>query len=92
MGSYYIIIISGFGATNTKIYTENMNGELYRDVLQNEMKQFLAKHPVQGKMVFQQDLVPWHTSNILKKQIVKLKLRVFDWAPKSLDLNPIEVL
>ena len=25
--------ISGFGTTNAKIYTENMNGELYCDVL-----------------------------------------------------------
>ena len=30
--------IFGFGATNAKIYTENMNGELYYGVLQNEMK------------------------------------------------------
>ena len=30
--------ISGFGTTNAKIYTENMHGELYYDVLQNEMK------------------------------------------------------
>ena len=54
-------IISGFGATDAKIYTENMNGELYCDVLQNEVRQFLAKTPAQGKMVFQQDLTQWHT-------------------------------
>ena len=51
------------------------------------MKQFLAKSPVQRKMVFQQDLVPWHTSNVVKEQTVELRLRVFDWAPKSPDLN-----
>ena len=50
--------ILGFGTTNKKIYTTYMNGELYCDVLQNEVKQFLAKMPAQGKMVFQQDLVP----------------------------------
>ena len=36
--------ISGFGTTNANIYTENMNGELYCDVLQNEVKQILAKN------------------------------------------------
>ena len=42
--------------------------------------------------MFQQDLAPWHTSNIVKEKIVKLKLRVLDWAPKSSDLNPVEML
>ena len=69
-----------------------MNGEFYCDVLQNEVKQFLAKTPAQGKMVFQQDLSPWHTSNIVKEKIVKVKLRVLDCAPKSPDLNPVEML
>ena len=83
--------ISGFGTTNAKIYTENMNGELYCDVLQNEMQQFLAKIPAQGKMVFQQDLTSWHTSNIVKEKIAKVKLIMLDWALKSPDLNPVEV-
>ena len=30
--------ISDFGATNAMVYTENTNGELDRDVLQNEAK------------------------------------------------------
>ena len=35
--------ISGFGTTNAKVYIKNTNGELYCDVLQNEVKQLLAK-------------------------------------------------
>ena len=62
--------ICGFGATNMKIYTENMNGELYCNVLKNEVKQFLAKTPLQRKMVFQQDLALWHTSHVVKEKIV----------------------
>ena len=31
-------------------------------------------------------------SNIVKQKIAKLKLDVLDWAPKSPDLNPIEML
>ena len=56
------------------------------------MKQFLAKTPAQGRMVLQRDLAPWHTSNVVKEQIVKLKLRVLDWAPKSPDLSSVEIL
>ena len=44
--------ISDFGATNAKIYFGSMNGELCCNVLQNEVKQFLAKTPAQGKVVF----------------------------------------
>ncbi|CAM4796680.1 unnamed protein product [Rotaria magnacalcarata] len=84
--------ISGFGTTNARIYTENTNGELYCDVLQKEVKQLLTKSPAQRKMVFQQDLAPWHTSNIVKEKIIRLKLKMLDWAPKSPDLNPVEML
>ena len=84
--------ISDFGTTNARIYTENMNGHLYCDVLQNEVKQFLAKTPATTKMLFQQDLAPWDTSNMVKEKIVKLKLNVLERAPKSPDLNPVEML
>ena len=56
------------------------------------MNQFLAKIPAQGKMVFEQDLISWHTSNVVEEKIAKLKLRMFDWAPKSPDLNLVERL
>ena len=44
------------------------------------------------KFFFQQDLAPWHTSNIVKDKISKLKLNVFDWVPTSPDLNPVDML
>ena len=84
--------ISGFGTTTAKVYTEDMNGQLYCDVLETELKRFMAKFPKKTKMVYQQDLAPWHTSNKVKDKIAKLKLNVLDWAPKSPDLNPIEML
>ena len=84
--------ISDFGATNAKVCTANMNRRLCCDVLQNEIKRFLAKIPTQGKIVFQPNLAPWYTSNIVKEKIVKPKLGLFDWAPKMPDLNPVEML
>ena len=50
--------ISDFGATSAEFYTKNMNVELYCNVLQNEVKQYLAKTLAQEKMVLQQDLTP----------------------------------
>ncbi|CAF3398923.1 unnamed protein product [Rotaria socialis] len=84
--------ISGFGTTIAKIYTENMNGQLYCNILQTELKRSMAKFLKKTKMIYQQDLAPWHTSGIVKEKITKLKLNVLDWAPKSPDLNPIEML
>ncbi|CAF2016844.1 unnamed protein product [Rotaria magnacalcarata] len=84
--------ISGFGATAARIYMENMDGKLYCDVLQHQLKHSMAQIPKTTKILFQQDLAPWHTSNIVKEKIAKLRLDVLDWAPKSPDLNPVEML
>ena len=69
-----------------------MNGQLYCDVLETELKRSMAKFSKKAKMVYQQDLAPCHTSSIVANKIAKLKLNVLDWAPKSPDLNPIEML
>lgn len=41
---------------------------------------------------YQHDRAPWHTSNVVEQKSCDLKLNLFDWAPKSPDLNPIEML
>ncbi|CAF3398489.1 unnamed protein product, partial [Rotaria socialis] len=69
-----------------------MNGQLYFSILQTELKRSMAKFPKKTKMIYRQDLAPWHTSGIVKDKITKLKLNVLDWAPKRPDLNPIEML
>ena len=84
--------ISGFSAMAAKIYMENMDRKLYCDVLQHQLKHSMAQIPKNTKIFFQQDLAPWHTSNIMKEKIAKLKLALLDWAPKSPDLNSIEML
>ena len=84
--------ISGFGATAARIDMENMDGKLHCDVLQHQLKHSMAQIPKATKILFQQDLAPWQRSNIVKEEIAKLKLDVLDWAPKSPDLNPIEML
>ena len=81
--------ISAFGTTATKIYTENMNGKLYCDVLQHQLKSQMTK---KKSNLFQQDLARWRASNIAKEKIANLKLDVLDCAPKRPDLNPMKML
>ncbi|CAF1417313.1 unnamed protein product [Didymodactylos carnosus] len=69
-----------------------MNGQLYCDVLQKELKQSMTKIPKKTEIIFQQDLAPWHTSNTVKDKTAKLKLKVFGWSPKCLDLKPTAIL
>ena len=63
--------ISGFGTTTAKICTENINGQLYCDVLETELKRFVAKFPKKTKLIYQEDLTQCHTSNIVKDKITK---------------------
>ena len=42
--------------------------------------------------MFEQDLTPWRSSNIVKEKIVKLKLRMFNWALKRPALNSVEMV
>ena len=50
--------ISCFGITTVKVHKENINGQLYRDVLETEPKHSMATFPKEIKMIYQEDLVP----------------------------------
>jgi transposase len=84
--------ISGRGTMIPRLYSENMNGTLFCDVLEQELKQSIEKLPNKNEIVFQQDLAPWHTSNIDKKKMDKMGWKVLKWTLESPDLNPIEML
>ena len=73
---------------STKIWTDR----LYCNILSGELKWSMAKLHDKVKIIYQQDLAPWHTSEIFKAKIDKMKLKVLDWPAKSPDLNPIEMV
>jgi len=84
--------ISGEGTTMARIFEDSMNGILYCDVLQNELKKSIAQLPKKMPYMFQQDLAPWHTSKLVSEKITKMKLNMLEWVSKSPDLNPVEML
>ena len=50
----------------------------------------MAKLHDKGKIISQQDLAPWHISNMVKAKMKKIKYKVLNWPTKSTNLNPIE--
>ena len=84
--------ISRDGTTMARIFNDSMNGTVYCAVLETELKQSLKLFRRKNDYLFQHDLAPWHTSNLVKAKIAKMKLNLLPWVAKSPDLNPIEML
>ena len=69
----------------------NLDGELYTDILRDElMKTIKYYHLDEGEVIFQQDNDPKHTSRVAKEALNDLDLNVMEWPSQSPDLNPME--
>lgn len=69
----------------------NLDGELYTDILRDELMKTIKYYQMdQGEVIFQQDNDPKHTSRVAKDALEDLDLNVMDWPSQSPDLNPIE--
>jgi hypothetical protein len=79
------------GTVGFHIFTENMNGELYREILTQNL--FEQAHQLLGdEWIFQQDNDPKHRARLTVELLEDRCPRVLDWPSYSPDLNPIENL
>lgn len=69
-----------------------MNGELNCNILDGEVKRSIDKLHDKQNIIDQHDLAPWHKSKIVMEKFEKLKFKLLDWAPRSCDLTPIEMI
>lgn len=69
----------------------NLDGELYTDILRDELMNTIEYyHLDQDQVIFQQDNDPKHTSRVAEDALDELGLDVMKWPAQSPDLNPIE--
>ncbi len=69
-----------------------MDSTKYCEILKKHLIPSINRLPKEKKYTYQHDLAPWHTSNIVKEQITKLKINMLEWPPNSPDLNVVEEL
>lgn len=73
----------------------NMNKELYKEILQDDLEQTIQYACREldldrDQIIFQQDNDPKHTSNLVKKYLKEQSYKTIEWPAQSPDLNPIE--
>jgi len=79
------------GVVGFHCFIENMNGELYRDILTKNL--FTSATRILGRRwSFQQDNDPKHRAKLTTILLQEKCPRVLDWPSYSPDLNPIENL
>src|ERR1700759_4476372 len=71
----------------------NLNKELYRDILQDDVLGTYREHHMNwGSFYFQQDNDPKHTAKIVKAWFEEKNVDLLDWPPNSPDINIMENL
>ena len=69
----------------------NLNAELYRQILKEELMYSLRYYNLAPKdIIFQHDNDPKHKAKIVQRWLKNNKIRTISWPSKSPDLNPIE--
>jgi len=70
-----------------------MNGELYQEILIDELMRTISANDLDiNEVIFQHDNDPKHTATKTKRWLDKHDIKVLDWPTYSPDLNPIKHL
>ena len=85
--------ISKSGRKRIKIFSENMDSDLYTEILDDYLLPLYDNIKEKNKHItLQQDNDPKHTSKVTTEFLLSRKIKILPWPSNSPDLNPIENL
>ncbi|CAM4767642.1 unnamed protein product [Rotaria magnacalcarata] len=90
VGFWGIITWKGTGCC--AIYRENINSDVYCDILDNYLVPTIHINSMEHNFIFQHDNASFCRSKQTQAKLRELNARVLKWPIKSPDLNPIEHL
>jgi hypothetical protein len=83
------------GVCGLRVFTQNMDANLYRDILDKTMLPSALEHYPDGDFLYLQDSDPKHRAKKVQKWFEENEVQVIrpqEWPGNSPDLNPIENL
>ncbi|GAU91173.1 hypothetical protein RvY_03481 [Ramazzottius varieornatus] len=83
---------SARGVGNLVVIKGNIDGLMYRNIMDQNVLQSAKKLKLKKGWHYQQDNDSKHTSIVSRDWIIEKKIKILQWAPYSPDLNPIEHL
>ncbi|CAF3110871.1 unnamed protein product [Rotaria sp. Silwood2] len=90
VGFWGVITWNGTGCC--KIYSGNINSDVYCDILDNYLVPTVQLYRMEHNFIFQYGNASFHRSKQTQAKLQELRAKVLKWPTKSSDLNPIKDL
>ena len=85
-------VISAKGTGCCKLYAQNMNADLYSNVIKNELVASVHMWQLEGNGIYLQNNATYHKTSNINDLFYHLSINLLPWPSRSPDLNSVEQL